>query len=59
MQLTVGELARRCGLTVHTLHHYDAIGLLRLSLRSAAGYAVDDALLGYVRESLASISVPR
>lgn len=38
MLLTVGELARRCGLTVRTLHHYDAIGLLSPSSRSAAGY---------------------
>ncbi|PWK92724.1 MerR family transcriptional regulator [Fulvimonas soli] len=38
MLLTVGELARRCGLTVRALHHYDAIGLLRPSSRSAAGY---------------------
>lgn len=42
MQLTVGELARRCGLTVRTLHHYDAIGLLVPSLRSAAGYRLYD-----------------
>ncbi|MGA0587565.1 MerR family transcriptional regulator [Dyella sp. KRB-257] len=38
MLLTVGELAKRCGLTVRTLHHYDAIGLLRPSSRSGAGY---------------------
>jgi len=42
MELTVGELARRCGLTVRTLHHYDAIGLLVPSLRSAAGYRLYD-----------------
>ena len=38
MLLTVGELARRCGMTVRTLHHYDAIGLLRPASRSGAGY---------------------
>jgi DNA-binding transcriptional MerR regulator len=38
MLLTVGELASRCGLTVRTLHHYDAIGLLSPSSRSGAGY---------------------
>ncbi len=38
MQLKVGELARRCGLTVRTLHHYHDIGLLRPSARSDAGY---------------------
>ncbi|HSL84954.1 MAG TPA: MerR family DNA-binding transcriptional regulator, partial [Thermoanaerobaculia bacterium] len=40
--LRVGELARRTGLTVRTLHHYDEIGLLRPARRSAtvsgAGY---------------------
>jgi DNA-binding transcriptional MerR regulator len=34
----VGEVARRSGLTVRTLHHYDAIGLLKPSLHSAAGH---------------------
>ncbi|MDR3446325.1 MULTISPECIES: MerR family transcriptional regulator [unclassified Dyella] len=42
MELTVGELARRSGLTIRTLHHYDAIGLLVPSLRSAAGYRLYD-----------------
>lgn len=37
-QLKVGELARLTGLTVRTLHHYDAIGLLMPSGRSEAGY---------------------
>lgn len=36
--LRVGDLARRTGLTVRTLHHYDDIGLLTPSGRSAAGY---------------------
>jgi MerR family transcriptional regulator, thiopeptide resistance regulator len=36
--LKVGELARRTGLTVRTLHHYDQIGLLKPSLHSEAGY---------------------
>jgi len=36
--LKVGELARRTGLTVRTLHHYDAIGLLRPSLHTEVGY---------------------
>lgn len=37
-QLKVGELARRTGLTVRTLHHYDEIGLLKPSGRSESGY---------------------
>ena len=36
--MKVGELAKRTGLTVRTLHHYDEIGLLRPSRRSEAGY---------------------
>jgi DNA-binding transcriptional MerR regulator len=36
--LRVGELARRTGLTVRTLHHYDEIGLLRPSRHTGAGY---------------------
>ena len=38
MMLKVGELARRSGLTVRTLHHYHSIGLLKPSGRSDAGY---------------------
>jgi MerR family transcriptional regulator, thiopeptide resistance regulator len=36
--LRIGEVARASGLTVRTLHHYDAIGLLVPSERSDAGY---------------------
>jgi MerR family transcriptional regulator, thiopeptide resistance regulator len=35
---TVGAVARSAGVSVRTLHHYDAIGLLVPSGRSAAGY---------------------
>ncbi|MBI1891159.1 MAG: MerR family transcriptional regulator [Burkholderiales bacterium] len=38
MLLKVGELAKRTGLTVRALHHYDAIGLLAPSARSDSGY---------------------
>lgn len=38
MLLKVGELAKRAGLTVRALHHYDSIGLLSPSARSDAGY---------------------
>lgn len=34
----VGELARRTGLTIRTLHHYDEIGLLKPSLHTEAGH---------------------
>jgi MerR family transcriptional regulator, thiopeptide resistance regulator len=42
MLLKVGELAKRAGLTVRALHHYDDIGLLRPSARSDAGYRLYD-----------------
>lgn len=38
--LTVGEVAKRFRVTVRTLHHYDEIGLLTPSRRSASGYRV-------------------
>lgn len=38
MLLKIGELAKRTGLTVRTLHHYDQIGLLAPSARSDSGY---------------------
>src|SRR2546430_1852936 len=43
--LKVGELARRTGLTIRALHHYDEIGLLNPSLHTASGhrlYTADD-----------------
>ena len=42
MLLKIGELAKRTGLTVRTLHHYDDIGLLSPSARSDAGYRLYD-----------------
>lgn len=36
--LTVGEVASLAGVSVRTLHHYDAIGLLSPAARSDAGY---------------------
>ena len=36
--LKVGELAKRTGLTVRTLHHSDEIGLLRPSLHTESGH---------------------
>jgi MerR family transcriptional regulator, thiopeptide resistance regulator len=38
MSFTVGQLAQRTGLTVRTLHHYHAIGLLIPSHRSDSRY---------------------
>ncbi|GAB3255662.1 MerR family transcriptional regulator [Chitinimonas naiadis] len=38
MQLKIGELAKRTGVTIRALRHYDDIGLLSPSGRSDAGY---------------------
>ncbi|MBT8162328.1 MULTISPECIES: MerR family transcriptional regulator [Arthrobacter] len=37
-QWTIGELAEACGVSVRALHHYDEIGLLRASRRTASGH---------------------
>lgn len=39
-EYSVGELAQHSGVTVRTLHHYDALGLLVPSARTDAGYRV-------------------
>lgn len=39
---TVGDVARLAGVTVRTLHHYDAIGLVHPSGHTAAGYRLYD-----------------
>lgn len=49
-ELTVGRVARRFGITVRTLHHYDDIGLLTPSRRTSAGYRV------YASEDLTRLS---
>ncbi len=36
--LKVGELAKRTGLTIRTLHHYDEIGLVKPSRHGDSGY---------------------
>lgn len=36
--MKVGAVARRTGLTIRTLHHYDEIGLLRPSLHNDSGH---------------------
>jgi len=42
MAFTIGELARLAGISVRTLHHYDEVGLVRPSARTAAGYRLYD-----------------
>lgn len=40
MEIKVGELARRTGLSVRTLHYYEQIGLLPPPRRTPAGYRI-------------------
>jgi MerR family transcriptional regulator, thiopeptide resistance regulator len=57
----IGELARRTGLTVRTLHHYDSIGLLSQAERSEGGHRVygeDDVRRLYRIVSLRSLGFP-
>ncbi|HYN30581.1 MAG TPA: MerR family transcriptional regulator [Dermatophilaceae bacterium] len=48
--LTVGRVAAELGVTVRTLHHYDELGLVAPSGRTAAGYRL------YTREDLARLA---
>src|SRR5690242_13776639 len=36
--MKVGDLAKRAGVTVRTLHHYDRLGLVVPSMRTGAGH---------------------
>ena len=50
---TVKEVSRLTGVSVRTLHHYDAIGLLKPARVTAAGYRLyDDAALGRLQTIL-------
>ena len=40
MSYSVGQVAGLAGVTIRTLHHYDEVGLLSPSGRSAAGYRI-------------------
>lgn len=59
--LRIGEVARRTGLTVRTLHHYDDLGLLVPSARTDAGHrrytAADLARLQQIA-SLRAVGLP-
>jgi DNA-binding transcriptional MerR regulator len=57
----VGELAEATGLTVRTLHHFDEIGLLRPTERSATGhrlYAIGDVRRLYRILALRQLGMP-
>ena len=38
VQMKIGELAKRCGLTAHTIRYYERIGLMTAPDRTASGY---------------------
>lgn len=49
--LTIGRLARLCGISRAAVLHYEGLGLLRATARSAAGYRYyDDAALARLRQ---------
>ena len=50
--LTVGRVAELVGVSVRTLHHWDAIGLVRPGGRSWAGYRLYDAGTGPIHRVL-------
>src|SRR6201999_2728847 len=57
----VGALAAETGLTIRTLHHYDAIGLVRPSAHKTGGHRVDtrpDVERLYAALVLRSLGVP-
>ncbi len=56
----VGEVARATGLSVRTLRHYDALGLVRPAERTAAGYreySADDVRRVYCVRSLQGLGL--
>jgi len=57
----IGELARRTGMTVRSLHHYDEIGLLTPSGRTGSGhrlYTADDVTRLQMIVSLRQLGLP-
>ncbi len=47
--MKIGDIAKRTGLTAHTLRYYERIGLLPYVLRDASGQrAYDDSVLGWI-----------
>jgi DNA-binding transcriptional MerR regulator len=58
---SIGELAKACGVTVRTLHHYDEIGLLSAGQRTASGhrrYTEEDVRRLYRIRALQMLGLP-
>jgi MerR family copper efflux transcriptional regulator len=50
MELRIGELSRRTGVTAQTVRYYERLGLIRPERRTGAGYRLyDDSALGRLR----------
>ncbi|MEC4723810.1 MerR family DNA-binding transcriptional regulator [Noviherbaspirillum sp. CPCC 100848] len=61
MLLKIGELAKRSGVTIRALRHYDEIGLLSPSTRSEGGfrlYSLEDVGKLYRIQALSRLSLP-
>jgi DNA-binding transcriptional MerR regulator len=61
MLLKIGELARRTGVTIRALRHYDEIGLLSPSTRSEGGfrlYSLEDVGKLYRIQALCRLNLP-
>ena len=59
MKLKIGELAKKTGMSIRALHHYDAIGLLSPSQRTDGGarlYGRDDLMRLHRIEALKQLS---
>ncbi|MBR9972281.1 MerR family transcriptional regulator [Magnetospirillum sulfuroxidans] len=47
--MKIGELAKRCGLSVHTIRYYERIGLLPMADRDQSSHRdYDDAILTWI-----------
>ena len=60
-QWSIGELAKACGVTVRTLHHYDQIGLLSAGRRTSSGhrrYTEEDVRRLYRIRALQMLGLP-
>lgn len=60
-QWSIGELAKACGVTVRTLHHYDEIELLSAGQRTASGhrrYTEEDVRRLYRIRALQMLGLP-
>ena len=56
---TIGEVSRMTGISVRTLHHYDAIGLLKPTGVTEAGYRLyDDEALSRLQSILLFRELP-